>query len=419
MVDLFNRGRPGDPYQIVNERLSGTNTDLTGFFFHQGANFYVFSYEKEGLKRHTFIDAGDWRYQDQILSILRENDIDPHHIERIVITHRHPDHCGLAGVLAEESGAKILVHPNFRSFVEGKIPEEERRWLADFGPSQLRQYDIEYLPKPEEGTLRHIGGVYFPKLGEAIDIGDGSELEIFACPESSITHSPDQIIVFYSRQFCTTDHEKAHADLRPTDDILFSGDLWLMTGPLHGQGIIGTLRQLRYRINSVRSLMAAKGVLRRDPREQDSQAKEALKRGFSLIRVKPGHGQEFIGSRIVPQGLLAERDLLAELGYSLDAGTSILGRADLVPQIARLQEHAYTSFVEEVLLWREQGITLDEMAELLVRIYKEQSGGGRLVEKDRRERRERLKETLTRLKDDESAPQELRNLAESTLPDLL
>ena len=34
----------------------------------------------------TFIDAGDSRYQDLILSVLTENDIEPANIERIIIT---------------------------------------------------------------------------------------------------------------------------------------------------------------------------------------------------------------------------------------------------------------------------------------------------------------------------------------------
>ena len=64
------------------------------------------------------------------------------------------------------------------------------------------------------------------------------------------------------------------------------------------------------------------------------------------------------------------------------------------------------------------GYSPDEISQLLVRIYQEQSGEGTLVEKDRKERRERLKETLTRLRDDEAASEELRKLAEPTLLEL-
>jgi len=168
----------------------------------------------------------------------------------------------------------------------------------------------------------------------------------------------------------------------------------------------------------MRDLVSVRGMLRRDPREQDAQAKEALKRGFCLIRVKPGHGEEFLGSRIIPSSLLADRDILIQLGYSLDRDKSILRSKDLAPKVATMREQAYTSFVEELLLWRELGYTSSEIGELLVRIYREQSGGGALVEEDRKERRERLKAMLARLKEDEAESGQLRQLAESTLSEL-
>jgi len=415
---LPTRRSSGEPYRIVKERLNGTNTDLTDFFFHHGANVYVFSYEKEGVRRHTFIDTGDSQYRNQILPILIENDINPANIERIVITHRHPDHCGLADLLARESKAKILAHSNFGSFVEGEINQEERRWLGDLNPSQLKERDIEYLAQSERSELISISGVDFPSLIEPIEIGEVGKLVILACPESTQTHSPDQIIILYSPQGYPHTYDKTPGDFRPTDDILFSGDLWLMRGPIYGRGIEGVSRHFRYGFNQMRNLASGKSMVRRDPRVQDSMAKEALKKGFCLIRVKPGHGEEFIGSRIIPDSLLADRDLLIGLGYSQDTDKSILRSRDLAPKIATIMEQAYISFVKELLSWIELGYTLDEISELLVRIYKEQSGGGALVEEDRKERRERLIATLARLKDDEAGSDELRQLAESTLPKL-
>ena len=97
---LLTRKPPRELYRVTKEKLNGTNTELTSFFFNHGANFYVMSYEKEGIRKHTFIDAGDSQYRNQILSILIENDVNPDNIERIVITHRHTDHFGLADLLA-------------------------------------------------------------------------------------------------------------------------------------------------------------------------------------------------------------------------------------------------------------------------------------------------------------------------------
>ena len=146
--DSRNGRSTGETLRIVKERLNDADTYLTNFFFRYGANVYVLSYEKEGERRHTFIDAGDLRYHKQMLPMLIENDIDPNKIERIIITHRHRDHVGLARLLATGSGAKITVHSNFRSFVEGEISEMERKSIG----SRL----IEHLRQQPEPTVRKI-----------------------------------------------------------------------------------------------------------------------------------------------------------------------------------------------------------------------------------------------------------------------
>jgi len=422
--DLITGRRPEEPYRIMKERLTGTNAYLTSFVFPSGfdnaANFYVFSYEKGGVVKHTFIDAGDSRYRNQILSGLAANNINPASIERIIITHRHPDHCSLAALLAKESKTKILVHPNFKSLIEGEVGEEEQGWWDgwDVNPTQFKELDIEYLLQISESAGRSINGVYFPILGKPIEIGEGAKLEILACPECIPTHSPDQIIAIYSRYSYPQTSDKTGEGFRPTDDILFTGDLWLMTGPLSRRGIRNTWHHIRHRLLRLKNRMLGKGTFRGDPREQDSRATEALKRGFCLIRTKPGHGEEFIGSNIIPQSLLADRDLLVELGFLGNQKKAILRSRGLVPKIASINEQAYIYFVKELLLWTELGYTSNEISELLVRIYKDQSGGGRLVEKDRKQRRERLKATLTRLKDDLTKCEELQDMAEFTLSKL-
>lgn len=415
---LMVRRYSSKAYEIIKEKLSGTNACLTSFIFHHGANFYVFSYEKAGVTSYTFVDTGDWRYRNQVLSILKENNIDLSNIERIIITHRHPDHCGLADILAAGPRAKILVHSNFRSFVEGEISQEERRWLGGVYQSRLKGCDIVYLPQLQGGKSINISGVDFPSLMESIEIGDSGKLEILACPESVPTHSPDQIIVLYTPGSNPYTHNEKQSGFMPTDEILFPGDLWLMIGPLFGRDFRSISWRLRFGVRRLRSLISGKDGFRRDPREQDTQAKEALKRGFCLIRVKPGHNEEFIGSRIIPKSLLADRDLLIELGYSNNVDKSILSSSHLLPKIADIKEKAYSYFVGELRLWIELGYTINDVSELLVRIYKEQSGGSRLVRRDRKERRARLKETLYRLEDDKVGSDQLCKLAETTLSKL-
>jgi len=369
------------------------------------------TYEDNGVRRHTFIDAGDSRYQNRILSVLAENDVEPANIERIIITHGHPDHYGLAYLLAKESKAKVMVQSSFRSLVDGEINQRERRWSGSLDPSRLKDCDLEYLRESDASKVVNIGGVGFVRLTDPIEIGQGGRLELIGCPESRMTHSPDQILVLYSSRDDPHPHKQTKGSFRPTDDILFSGDLWLMRGPMFYRSITDVSWYWRRSLRRIKALIFGGGKTRRDPRNQDPQVKEALKKGFRLIRVKPGHGPEFLGTRILPNSLLAERDILVKLGYPVDTDKSILRSAEIAPKVLDRREQAYTDFVRELILWLELGYTLDEMAELLVRIYTEQNGGGHLVKEDRKERRVLLKATLVKLKDDEAQPDWVRQLA--------
>jgi glyoxylase-like metal-dependent hydrolase (beta-lactamase superfamily II) len=417
MVEQRGSGRPGprrDSVVVIKETLAGGKGHLTNLVFRHGGNVYILTYQRGGLTRHTFIDAGDSRHGGEMLSILAENGVNPADIERIVITHRHPDHFGLAYLLAGESGAKVVAHRSFRDLVEGEVGQMERRWLDNSDLSGLRQCDIEYLHESNTGKTVKLSGVNFPILAEVVDIGEGGRVEILGCPQSEITHSPDQIVVLYSPRDDPHPHEQSSEGFRPTDDIIFSGDLWLMRGPMFSHDMTDIRWRVRAGLRQMRSLMSGGSVVRRDPRVQDAEAKDALKKGFCLIRVKPGHGNEFLGARIIPRSLLADRDLLVEFGYPFDASLSLLKSSDLAPRVTARREEAYVSFINELVLWTELGYTPDEISGLLVRIYREQVGGGPLVEKDRHERRERLKGLLARLRADEAQPDSIRRLAEST-----
>ncbi len=320
-MDQPKKTAAGKLYKVLMETLPGSDASLTTFRFLRGGNFYVFSYLKDGLTRHTLIDTGDSFYENQILTLLTENGVTPSAIERIIITHNHPDHSGSAYVLARESGAKILVHANFRSYVESEPTPDERAWMEKFNPSRLKGQDISYLsPSSSQNESINIGGADFPKLGEPIEIGAG-KLLILASPTSMLTHSPDQIIIVYLVGSNTSVKDRKQGNFLPTDDMLFSGDLWLMEGPAFRWGI---RRRIRFVSGQTRRLLTGKGLIRLNFIEQDMEARDALKRGFCLVRVKPGHGDEFIGSRILPQGFLADRDLLLALGYSLNDDISIL-----------------------------------------------------------------------------------------------
>jgi glyoxylase-like metal-dependent hydrolase (beta-lactamase superfamily II) len=407
--------RKEDPYKVTYELLDDGQTELTCFYFHFGANFYVFSYQKGGIKRHTLIDTGDPSYQDRIISILTRNHIDPAHIERIIITHRHYDHCGLADVLAGRSGAKILVHANFRNFIEGPIGEEDRLWLRGFEPARLRSCRVEYFSPSGQNPSVSIDGLIFHGLTGPLPVGGTGRLEILACPESPTMHSPDQIIVRYRPQSSGDGAKSIREEIRPAGHLLFPGDLWLMHGPLFSKSFRYFSLRIRMASKQMKGVLSGKKQPRRDPRQQDIQAKEALKRGFTLIRVMPGHGEDFIGTRMIPFCFLCDRDLLVELGFALNEKKTVLHSESLAQKIETLREKAYASVIKELFLWKKLGYDEKEISELLVRIYLEQKGGGPLVQEDRHERRQRIVETLVRLRDETAGLKALKELAESTL----
>ncbi len=393
---------------MVTETLPGTGTRLTSFYFLHGGNLYAFSYGADGNTRHTFVDTGDPRYGNRLVATLVEHGIDPGKTDNVLITHHHADHCGLAGLLAGASKAKVLVHAKFKDFVEGRVPPGERLWFGESSVAQFRDLDLVYLSPREPRESIEISGVRFPSLGEPIRMG-GGQLRVLACPEGALTHTPDQMLFLYSANPAPFKQTGRPGNLLPTDDVLFTGDLWLMRGPQVGPSLWHLGRRLRHK-------MAGFGhQFPKDHREQDSRAKEALKKGFCLVRVKPGHGGDFLGSRIISCSLLADRDMLLELGYSPAESTAVLQEEDEAPRVTATNERAYAYFVGELGLWLQLGYSPDDVRTLLVRIYAEQTGGIPSVRRDRTQRRKKLRQMLFRLSQDQSRGSRLQVLAQSTM----
>jgi hypothetical protein len=101
------------------------------------------------------------------------------------------------------------------------------------------------------------------------------------------------------------------------------------------------------------------------------------------------------------------------LGYS-DIEEAQKKDGQLKTKMADLLEQAYTGFIREVLCWQKQGYTLEEISEFLVRIYREQIGGNRQVALDRKQRRERMKATLSRMQKDTAISEFVHQLAAMT-----
>src|SRR6476660_4565430 len=110
------RGRPAGRVRRVDRRALTMPAYPSGLRFERivvptpfavgPANVYVTT-----APPFTLIDTGTNTPETEValLAGLSDAGVSPERIERIVITHGHPDHYGLAPMIRERSGAKVLV----------------------------------------------------------------------------------------------------------------------------------------------------------------------------------------------------------------------------------------------------------------------------------------------------------------------
>ena len=153
------------------------------------------------------------------------------------------------------------------------------------------------------------------------------------------------------------------------------------------------------------------------PRHFDRFPGHASRMGQFCKIVVSQYVRQSLGSRLMGT-LLARRDILVKLGYDENDKKDILNDPKFSERIKQLQGSGYRTFVDIVKLWLRPldkngfGYTSGDVADFLLRIYKEQNGGGELVGQDRRERRIDLKNKLALLKTDEQEPEELHSVAD-------
>jgi glyoxylase-like metal-dependent hydrolase (beta-lactamase superfamily II) len=96
----------------------------------------------------TLIDCGlgndtTW---ELVVRGLAEINVPVGHIDRILLTHAHPDHSGLADRLARATGATVWAHERDLAFINHRYVEGERFW------SDMRDWLVAYGTSPEEAA---------------------------------------------------------------------------------------------------------------------------------------------------------------------------------------------------------------------------------------------------------------------------
>ncbi|WP_347490818.1 MBL fold metallo-hydrolase [Desulfoscipio sp. XC116] len=272
----------------------------------------------------TLIDIGpDTPRADKFLrNMLASLDCRVEDIKRIVVTHSHPDHCGLAAQVAKAAGAAVLIHPLEESKLMGEPDyfRERLPFIVETGvPAEVVQEIIgerDKLPHPS------VKGVHTKPMsgGETIEF-DGGALKIMHFPGHSPGHlclyAPEQKF-FFSGDFLLPhitpnplmepDHDKPGSRLPALKQYLAGLDTLekleiAMVFPGHG----GTFNDYRSVIN----------VGRRHHRSQFARIKDKLKMGeLSAYQISKAMYPDLKGWEIFLglSEILAHLDLLVEKG---------------------------------------------------------------------------------------------------------
>ena len=191
LVSPFPQHRPADAHALraARERDPASSRGLA----------YVMPYLISSGGSTLLLDCG-WNTDDAIAALhdqLVEAGVATASLETVLLTHTHPDHCGLAGRLAAETGCTVAVHELDLARIEGQCSSEYVRtqrfdlWCNRCGvPSGERAaLAFEGLPRslfatPIEPGVRLRGG-------EVFHVGDVA-LEVLWTPG----HTPGHICLF-------------------------------------------------------------------------------------------------------------------------------------------------------------------------------------------------------------------------------
>ena len=128
---------------------------------------------------------------------MREHGSHPSEIQRLIITHIHPDHYGMAGRLKQLSSCDVAVHEKdaevitTRYFAPRALTEEMQRFM------ELNGVPPSATPQMSQGSIGMLGNVAAVppdtelKGGEAFKVGD-FDFEVIWTPG----HSPGHICLY-------------------------------------------------------------------------------------------------------------------------------------------------------------------------------------------------------------------------------
>ncbi len=162
---------------------------------------YVLPYLIPGDDGYTLVDSG-WNTPEAFAALEAELDevsVPFDKIKRLLVTHVHPDHYGLAGKIKEVCGAEVIVHQRERDFIRSRYRQPEQllermaNWLIENGVPEDEMPDMQQSSMPARAFVVPVDPDTVLWGGETLDFGI-YRLEVYWTPG----HSPGHIC-FYER----------------------------------------------------------------------------------------------------------------------------------------------------------------------------------------------------------------------------
>ena len=162
---------------------------------------YVLPYLIPGDDGYTLVDSG-WNTPESFAALEAELDevsVSFDEIKRLLVTHVHPDHYGLAGRIKEICGAEIIIHQRERDFIRSRYRQPEQllermaTWLTENGVPKDEMPELQQSSMPARAYVVAVEPDTVLWGGETLDFGM-YRFEVYWTPG----HSPGHIC-FYER----------------------------------------------------------------------------------------------------------------------------------------------------------------------------------------------------------------------------
>ncbi|WP_054951378.1 MBL fold metallo-hydrolase [Numidum massiliense] len=217
---------------------------------------WIHSYLFRGAEGYTIVDCGlnddrAWATWQQVFAHLR---IEPQQITRIVLTHYHPDHYGLAGKLQELTGAEVWM--SRLTYEQAQLFWGEKNKHIDDIAMFFRRHGLpnDVACDLEDNLQKFIGYVtphpdpQFLEPGETVMLGD-RPYDVWHTPG----HAEDHLSFFDSERQWLIGGDVLLRKITPNVSLYQAGD----QNPL--ETFLTTLKQLKKK--PIRRVLPAHGPL--------------------------------------------------------------------------------------------------------------------------------------------------------------